>query len=580
MRALALRVEYRTDPVGIDVRRPRLSWELESAVRGDVQIGYRIAVSSSAAQAAAATGDLWDSGRVSSAETIGIEYDGPELRSGQRCWWSVHVWDASGGPSGWAPAAFWEMGLLEDSDWRAVWIAPAVEASQSVGPPHGVTLDPGSPLASRFDLGGWRGPRPAYLRQRFSVEAPVVAARAYVTARGLYDLHVNGQRVGEDLLRPGWTDYDKRIQYQVYDVTPFVRSGANAVALLLGSGWFAGRVAWQDRIYGDTPSVLVQLQITRADGAVEFVCSDGSWVSAASPLLWSDLLIGECFDASAQVTGWDAAELDDTSWQPVTVVAPPTAPLVAERGPAVRRLRVLTPISVRQQVPGRWTFDMGQNMVGRVRLRVSGPAGTRLVIRHAEMLEADGRLHTANLRKALATDIVVLDGDDIVYEPHFTTHGFRYVEVSGLPGSPADGFLTGIVLGSDLPQAGEFECSHPLVNALQSNIVWGQWGNFFEVPTDCPQRDERLGWTGDAQAFINTACFNADTAAFFTKWLDDLIDTQRPDGAVGDVAPLVRPAMFGAAAPGWGDAVVIVPWRLYERYGDRGLLNRCFPAMA
>lgn len=552
------------DPCGLGDRNPVLTWELRSKIRGDTQTAWQVSVSSRPNGRA----DLWDSGKVAGGETVGIVYGGTPLSSRQRCWWSVRVWDALDRASEPATGS-WEMGLLEPGDWQASWVA---------APPALRELEP-SPEALA-DLDGWRGLRPVHLAGAFTVGSPVARARAYVTARGLYDLWLNGTRVGADLLRPGWTDYHQRIQVQTYDVTSLLRQGDNAVGVHLGTGWYAGRVFWLERVYGDDrPSALVQLELTHDDGSVIVFGSDGTWLAQTSPLLWSDLMKGEALDAASLASDWAAPEADRRGWLTAEVVPAPTVPLVATAAPGVRRLMEIEPRDAWVGPDGQWIVDMGQNMVGRVRIRLDGPAGAVVRLRHAEVLEPDGRLHTANLRSARATDVVVLAGTEIVYEPTFTTHGFRYVEVTGLAGPPESSRLVGVVLGSDLPQVAEFSCSSELVTQLQRNIEWGQRGNHLEVPTDCPQRDERLGWTGDAQAFVSTAAMNADLTAFYDKWLTDLMDTQQPDGAFGDVAPLILPELFASASAGWGDAGTVVPTTLFQHYGDHAQLARCYPAM-
>lgn len=568
MQPCRLRAEGLLDPVGLGEARPQLSWELESDRQDDFQSRYQVVVSSDEARAAAGLADVWSSGEVLSPTTFGVEYRGPKLQSGQRCYWAVRVWDADGAPSRWSEPAVWEMGLLRPEDWVASWIAPPGEVSAPV-----------QDVPPRVDLGDWRGVRPCYLRMGFEARGPVARARAYVSAQGVYELWINGARVGTDLLRPGWTDYRIRIPYQVYDVTPHLQAGSNRIGALLGSGWFCGRVAWEDRVYGESPSLLIQLRVEYLTGAGETVVSGAGWESAPAPLLWSDLLMGEGYDARLERPSWCCADDDSTGWLPCVVVQPPAAKLVAQVAPPVRVLAERRVTGVLGSGIGRWVFDLGQNFAGWVRLRCRGDAGTVVALRFAEALNNDGSLYTANLRTAAATDVVVLREGETVFEPKFTLHGFRYVEIDGLPGSPDPDVLTGVVAGTDLARAGAFECSSPLVTQLQHNIEWSLRGNFVEIPTDCPQRDERLGWTADLQVFLPTACCIADVHSFLTKWLTDLMDTGRPDGAVGDVAPLVRPNLFGRAAPGWGDAVVAVPWFLYRTYGDLRLLRRCFPAM-
>jgi alpha-L-rhamnosidase len=436
-----------------------------------------------------------------------------------------------------------------------------------------------------FGEGGWRnvasasagGPVPI-LRKSFTLGGKAVtSARLYATALGLYELRINGRRVGDHVLAPDWTDYRKRVQYQVYDVAALLKPGDNAVAALLASGWYSGHIGNGGfQFFGKVPALLAQLEVTYADGTVERIVSDASWKIHASPILASDFMLGESYDATKEVSGWDSPGLDDASWRAATVRREPARLLEGQVVQPVRQTGELKPKSLAAPKPGQWTFDLGQNMVGVVRLKVAAPAGTKLTLRHAEMLNPDGTLYTRNLRSAASVDTYVCKGGGEVWQPAFTFHGFRYVELTGLPGKPEAGAVTGIVLGSDTPRVGRFTCSDPRINQLQSNIWWGQRGNYLSIPTDCPQRDERLGWMGDAQVFVRTATMNADVAAFFTKWLVDVDDGQSPDGAFSDVNPNT---MGCGSVPAWADAGVICPWTIYQVYDDRRILERHLPAM-
>ena len=550
--------EYRTNPLGIDVLQPRLGWQLESDQRGSRQAAYRILVAES--QSALSANDaLWDSGRLASDQSILVTYSGPKLVSGQRVYWKVQVWDQAGQAAE-SASACWEMGLLERADWQGQWI--------------------GAPFS-----GGPRTTSPApYLRKEFKLTKQVISARLYATAVGLYECYLNGARVGDALLTPGWTDYNKHIQYQVYDVTNLIQSGANACGAILGDGWGVGHIAWAGRQrYADRPHLLAQIVLTYTDGSLEVIASDQSWKVTTGPILESDMLMGESYDARRELTDWCQPGYADASWWPAEVFADHGAELVATNGPAVKRQETLRPVKI-HEIPDfvnrRWIFDLGQNMVGWVRLRVRGEKGTTISIRYAEVLNPDGTLYTANLRTARNTDYYTLKGiEDEVWEPHFLFHGFRYVELLGFPGVPTAETVTGIVIHSDIASTGAFECSDPLVNQLQHNIVWGQKGNFVDVPTDCPQRDERLGWTGDAQVFIRTAAFNRDVAGFFTKWARDLEDAQFPDGAYPAVAPNPAVWTIGDGGPAWADAGVICPWTIYQCYGDTRILEDHYASM-
>jgi alpha-L-rhamnosidase len=555
-----LRVEYLANPVGLDVVRPRLSWEIASAERNTVQAAYQVQVALTEADLTRGRNLLWNSRKVASDASVFVAYDGPPSESRTRYFWRVRVWDASGRASQWSPTAYWETGLLQPTDWIAQWISPPPTPSDSLPSP--------SPL----------------LRRAFRVRGSVRSARVFVTSLGLYELQLNGRRVGDDLFTPGWTSYGHRIQYQTYDVTSLLRTGDNAIGAMLGDGWYRGHLGFdsQRNIYGQRLGLRLQLEIRYQDGSIEHVVSDRAWKTATGPVLTSDIYKGETYDARRERPGWSTAGYADRDWGPVSVLDPPAATLIAPVSPPVRRVRELHPVAVTQAPSGETLFDLGQNFTGWARLFVHGPAGTTVTLRYAEVLDDDGNLYTGNLRGATQTDRYTLSGHgDERYEPHFTFHGFRYVAVAGLP-SPSDSTtITGIAVSSDLEQTGMLETSDSLLNRLQRNIVWGQRSNFLDVPTDCPQRDERLGWTGDAQVFARTAAFNMNVSGFFAKWLGDVAADQDPSGSV----PWVIPNAMGgdstryAGTAGWADAAVIVPWTMYLAYGDRGLLERQYPSM-
>jgi alpha-L-rhamnosidase len=553
-----LRCEYKVDPLGIDVRQPRLSWELTAGGRGVVQTAYQLRVAEGEPELAASP--IWDSGRIVSDQSIHVVYEGPALMTGRRYSWQVRVWDGEGAVSDWSALAFWEMGLLDASDWQASWIIPDWDEE--------VTTPQPSPM----------------LRSTFMVGGEVRTARAYVTSLGSYEVELNGARVGDQVFTPGWTSYDTRLQYQTYDVTGMLRRGENAVGATLGDGWYRGYLGWGERrnVYGERLALLLQLRITYADSRVQIVGSDASWKAATGPIRMADHYNGERYDARLEKPGWTRAGYDDRDWAGVRLIDHPKDIVIAPAGPPVRRLEEITPVAILHTPVGETVFDMGQNMVGWVRLTVRGPAGTTVTLRHAEVLDKDGNLYTDNLRAAKQTvQYTLKGGGNEVYEPHFTFQGFRYVAVDGLASEPTPETITGVVIHSDMTLTGSFETSNPLINQLQHNIVWGQKGNFLDVPTDCPQRDERLGWTGDAQVFATTAAFNMDVAGFFTKWLGDLAADQKPNGSVPFVIPdvLTRGSPTGGGATGWADAGVVIPWTIYLAYGDTRILERQYESM-
>ncbi len=417
-----------------------------------------------------------------------------------------------------------------------------------------------------------------HLRKEFAVAGKVSRASLYVTSQGVAEMRLNGKRVGDEFFMPGWTDYRKRIYYRTYDVTAMLRQGSNAIAGILGDGWFRGNISIKGQNqYGRKIRLLTQLHIDYADGRSETVISDPSWKASFGPILESDMQAGETYDARREMPGWDSVGFDDSKWASVDTGSDIKPLIQAYPGVPVRRTQELPTLKLTEPKAGAYVFDLGQNFSGWIRLKVSGEAGEKVVMRFGEMLNADGTVYTANLRSARATDTYILKGGgEEVWEPHFTFHGFRYVEIAGLSGKPTPDAVTGIVIHSDAPLTSSFECSNPLLNRLHSNIVWGQRSNYLEVPTDCPQRDERLGWTGDTQVFIRSGCYHQDVAAFFTKWMVDLVDTQTADGRFGNQAPVFH----GHGSPAWADAGTICPWTIYKVYGDTRLIGRHYEAMA
>ncbi len=602
-----LRCEYREDPLGIDTAKPRLSWALKSEARGVKQTAYQIEVASSPEKLAAGEADLWDSGRVESDETVNIPYAGRTLQSRDQCYWQVRIWGAAGEPlQSQSKAASWTMGLLNDSDWQAEYIT---------------YLDK-TPVSK--DTKSLQLPPAQQYRKGFTAKKKIKRATIYATALGIYELHLNGTRVGDQFFAPGWTDYRQRAYYQTYDVTDQIKVGENALGACVADGWYSGYAGFGlltgigtemtgRHTYGKTPSVMLQLEIEYEDGSRTTVATDESWkVTTDGPVREADLLMGEAYDARKEMPGWSKAGFDESHWDTVllasetdSVIAKfyefdnPASPgagpkkvsseidlgfqrpeLEAFPGMPVRAIEEIKPIEISTDPAGNTIFNLGQNMAGVVRLRVKGPAGHRVVLRYGEMLHPDGRLMTENLRKARATDYYTLKGDPEgeTFVPRFTFHGFQYVEVSNLPSEPTKDTITGIVLHSDTPLTSEFECSDPMANRLFKNVVWTQRANFIDLPTDCPQRDERMGWTGDAQVYIGTATYNADVAAFFTKWMRELMESQRESGTFPGYAPypFQHGWDFGTA---WADAGIICPWTIWQAYGDTRIIETCWEPM-
>jgi alpha-L-rhamnosidase len=553
-----LTVDHKVNPMGIDNKHPGFSWKISGSENGIMQSAYLIKVATD--EKFSPLNTVWQSGKVESDGSVLQEYNGPELKSGQRYFWQVKIWDNKGHESKFSPIAKFEMGLFPQSEWKAKWIE--------------MTTDTG-----RYS------PSP-YFRKEFSAAKTVSSARLYITSHGYYELEINGKKVGDQVLTPGWTSYSKRLQYQVYDVTKMISKGNNAIGAALGEGWYRGTLAWGNNwaVYGKHLGILMQLKITYSDGSGATIISDESWKATNNgPIRMNDIYNGETFDATKTLEGWSNPGYDDKSWHNVSTGNYDNSNLIASEGAPVRKIQEIKPVKIFRTPKGKLIVDMGQNMVGWLRLKVTGSKGTVVTLRHAEVLDKYGEFYTENLRAAKCQLTYTLSGKgEETYEPRFTFMGFRFVEVTGFPGELKTDNLTGVVVHSDMPVTGSFECSNPLINQLQHNIQWGQKGNFVDVPTDCPQRDERLGWTGDAQAFCRTAAYNLDVSAFFTKWLKDVSADQRPGGEVPDVIPDIlnkQGSKVIQPSAGWGDVAVIAPWTMYVVYGDKNFLENQYASM-
>ncbi len=473
----------------------------------------------------------------------------------QRFWWQVRIWDPKGKATAWSEPAFWEMGLLNASDWKASWIRMEQEPDNTISRPV------------------------QFFRKEFSVAKKIKSARVYVTALGLYELRLNGKKVGADLFTPGWTSYKNRIQYQTYDITNLL-GAKNVLCAEVGDGWYRGNVGFkgQRSYYGDKSALLAQLEITYTDGSTESIATDATWKTTTGPILESDIYNGENYDARLELTGWDQVGYADKKWKGAATYEYAKNQLIAPQGVPVQAIQEIKPIKLIKTPKGESVLDMGQNMVGVVRLKVKGNAGDKIVVKFAEVLDKAGDFYTDNLRAAKCTDTYTLKGGmEETFQPLFTFHGFRFVKLEGLSKEPTLDQVTGVVIHSAMTPTGTFSCSDSLINQLQHNIQWGQKGNFVDVPTDCPQRDERLGWTGDAQVFSMTAAFNFDVAAFYTKWMKDFTADQLKSGRVPHVIPDVLSGGGGATA--WADASVIVPWTVYQVYGDKRILTEQYGSM-
>jgi len=727
--AVKLRTEYHTNPLGIDITKPRLSWIIESGAKGQVQTAYRILVSSSQKNLDKQKADIWDSGKVNSDKTNQIEYKGIPLKSRMQCFWKVMVWDKNGKASKWSEPTFWTMGLLDKSDWQGKWIGydapnpyepkdklkplsledcmwlwhPSIGNSTSPAPGHiyfRKTIDVKGKLKSArsciavdnearffvnsqmidgismgkrqetdlvkalkqgqniiainainhgdspnpasiigkfeliyedgtaetfkldeslkvdnvwregtewtkpdFDTSKWKNlkptakwgegpfgkptagqlilPPPPYLRKEFKLEKPIRQAFLYSSALGIFETNINGKRVGNEFYKPGWTDYPTRVYYFTHDVTDMLKKGDNAIGTLLGDGWYAGHIGFgfNREQYGKNPRYICQLEVTYTDGTSEKIVSNGSWKANYGPTIEADWMMGETYDANKELTDWDKPGFKDCKWDKVaTQDKIDTKYFQAYPGVPVRLTEEIPAKTINEPTKGAYVFDLGQNFAGLARLKIKGKKGQKVTMKFVEVLKPDGNIYTDNLRAARCTDTYICKGKGTeIWQPMFTSHGFRYVEVTGLDSKPDLDMITGLAIYSNTAVTGSFECSVPMVNQLYSNIGWSQRSNFIDIPTDCPQRDERLGWTGDAQIFVRTATYNMDTSEFFTKWLVDLDDAQGAEGDFPDVAP--RKCAMGGGTAAWGDAGVICPWTVHHVYGDDRLVIRHYESM-
>jgi alpha-L-rhamnosidase len=555
-----LTCEHLVNPMGITTKEPRFSWQLESDMRNVKQTAYQIRVSKSADFSSKSI--VWDSKKVTSDESVLVPYSGVYLASRQKYYWQVKVWDASGWEWAWGSTASFETGFFSPSEWSAQWIEMNADTAR-----YGSAV---------------------MVRKSFGLKKKVASARAYVTAHGFYEMYLNGRKVSEDVLTPGWTSYGKRLQYQVYDVTNLLTEGKNAVGAVLGDGWYRGTLGWVSQwgIYGKRKGFLCQIHIKYNDGSEDIINTDASWKATNDgPIRMTGIYEGETYDARKEFKNWESSSFNDAAWSSVQLGNYSNDNLIPSVSVPVRKVEEIKPVRIFKTPKGTLVADMGQNMVGWVRLKVKGAAGKTITIRHAEVLDKFGEFYTLNLRAATATAQYILRGDaeGETYEPRFTFFGFRYVAIDGLTlAELTTENLMGVVVHSDMPVTGTFECSDKQINQLQHNIVWGQKGNFVDVPTDCPQRDERLGWTGDAQAFVRTAAFNKNVASFFTKWLQDVAADQGKDGEVPFVIPDVlnpNPNVPKGTSAGWGDVAVIAPWTIYQVYGDKRILDVQYASM-
>ncbi len=563
-----LRCEYLKDPLGVDVERPRLSWVLHHTERGQNQKSYRILASSSTDLASRRIGDLWDSGRIDSAGMSGIQYGGIPLASMQACYWTVKWWDKDDRESDWSELARFEMGILREEEWKAKWISKKdCKEFRSKG-----TTLLGKPL------GDYVNAFAIYLRREIKLLKPIKRARAFVCGLGYYELRIDGRKIGDRVLEPAQTDYDKTSYYSTYDVSDYVAradplTGVRriVVGIILGNGRHI-------RNYGyGYPKACAEVWVEYIDGTYDIVVSDAGWKVSHGPLQENGLYFGERYDARMEMSGWDEIGFDDAGWESAIVVegVRPVSGLF----PPIRVVTTLRYVNHVATLNGVHIYDFGQNFAGWVRIRLKGPAGSEIQLRHGELLNEDGSLNISTNQNAEATDVYVLSGNGVeTYEPRFAYHGFRYVEVTGTPVNPTIVSILGCVVHSDVQTVGQFACSHHLLNKIHQNVLWGQRSNLMSIPTDCAQRDERQGWLGDAHLAAEESMFNFDMASFYEKFLGDIQLAQREDGSLPDTVPPYLGRLY-PADPAWGAAYITIAWYLYQFYGDEAVLERHFDSM-
>ena len=556
-----LRCEYLENPMGIDVARPRFSWAIRSSRRGVSQSAYQILVATTTQKLKNNIGDAWDSGQVDSEESVNVTYKGDNLESDSTYYWKVKIWDQDETASSWSDPAMFHTGLMDQSAWDAKWIAAADKAISA-------------PL----------------LRKEFSTQKQVKAAHAYICGLGYYELYINGNKVGDHVLDPGTTEYDKRVLYETYDVTDYLRSGDNAIGVMLGNGWYRHRRIKQ---YGKKPQLLMQMEVEFEDGTNTTVVSDPTWKVSSGPITSNSIWDGEVYDARLEKTGWKISGYDDGNWDSAVKVEAPAGVLDSQLMQPIKVTKTLRPVKMTEPEDDFYVFDFGQNMTGWPRLYIDGPRGTEITMKTAEVTNAQmafikgeevegvpGLIDPSPNRSAKARDVYILKGGEGLetYKPRFTYHGFRYVQVEGFPGDPDMLNLDVQVVHSAVEPVGHFRCSNDLINQIHENILWGQLSNLHSMPTDCPQRDERQGWMGDAHLTAEEAIYNFDMAAFYTKWLRDIRDSQHEDGSVPDCVPFHN---YGGkvGTPAWQVAYPLCAWYMYRYYGDTRILQQHYAAL-
>jgi alpha-L-rhamnosidase len=554
-----LRCEYLSNPLGIDAARPRLSWVLAASGRGQKQTSFQILAASTEELLRRGRGDLWDTGRIRSDQSIQVPYGGKELQSRQRCFWKVRVWDKEGTACAYSAPAFFEMGLLAPGDWHGQWIAQTTDINAAAAP---------------------------LLRRAFVLDGKIERARVYICGLGYYELHINGAKIGDHVLDPGYTRYDKRALYVTYDVTKALRKGPNTIGVILGNGWYnvQTRAVWgfDHAPWRAAPKLLLELDVRLADGREEVIASDGQWKAGPGPIIFDSIYGGENYDARLEIPGWDTAAFGDSAWLAAAIAPPPGGRLAAQMMPPIKVERMLAPKKVSEPKPGVYVYDFGQNLAGFAQLKIAGPAGTKVTMKYGERLTAEGLVDQAIIaqhvkrmdsKQQFQTDNYILSGHGVeTWHSRFDYDGFQYVEVRGAPGPLGPENLAACFIHSAVAPAGQFECSDSLINRIWAAGRWSYLSNLQGIPTDCPHR-EKNGWTGDAQLAAEQGLFNYDPAPVYSKWIDDLCDEQRPDGELPGIVPTGGWGYDWGNGPAWDSALLLVPYYLYVYEGDGRVLT-------
>jgi alpha-L-rhamnosidase len=560
-----LTCEYVTNPLGIDSTRPRFSWVLQSDRRGEMQSAYQILVASTQEKLAAGIGDKWDSGITTSEQSVNVTYCGSLLASGERCYWKVRCWDRDYHAGPYSRAAWFEMGLLRPEDWKGKWIGMG-----GLGKPGQAASQPGP----------GEGPAPL-LRRSIQIVKPLKRARAYVCGLGWYELFINGRKVGDRVLDPAITDYAKRVLYVGHDITDLLTPGANAVGVTLGNGWYSNRKhVTEFGKWGDSPLLLVQMNIEFADGSTMTVASDENWKVSTGPILRNDLYGGETYDARLEKPGWSTSAYDDSAWACAVAKNPPGGELASQLMPAIKAIEIMKPVTLTHPRPGIYVYDMGQVFAGWARLRVKGPAGTRVTIKYSERILKDSGLLDQRIfcyPGLKSTDEYVLRGDPQgeVYSPTFTFHPVRYVQIEGYPGTPTLSDLEGVVVHGAEDLAGDFHCSNELLNQIHRNAVWTLRNALYGMPMDCMHREPiaYIYMTGEFSALSARKYM----PAFWTKWLRDVSDSQDQQGSISAIVPRYSVHVFDTT--GGGGAYPLLVWYCHQEYGDDRILSEHYPSM-